>query len=169
MFDEARGLLLRQLEQNAVAYQVGGAEIGQTGLSCTEKFSRAAQLKIQLRELEAVLRAHHGGKALLGLGRDFSAGHENAVGLCRSSAHATAELVKLREAKALGVFDDHHAGVGDIDANFDNRGRDQDIDVAALEAPHDDLLFIGVETAVQEAQAQAAEMGGAQVLVHFRC
>ena len=67
-FDETGGLLFRQLQQDAVPDQVGDAEIRQAGLACAEKFSRTAQLKIQFGEFEAILRAHHGGEALLGLG-----------------------------------------------------------------------------------------------------
>lgn len=35
--------------------------------------------------------------------------------------------MKLRQAHALGVFDDHQGGIGHIYADFDDGGGDQDV------------------------------------------
>ena len=99
--------------------------------------------------------------------RDARAGDENAVAFGRAAAHAATQLVQLREAEALGVLHDHHGGVGHVDANFNDRGGDQHIDFAALKAAHDDLFFVRIEAAVEQADAQAGEGAGAQFLVHF--
>jgi len=37
--------------------------------------------------------------------------------------------MKLREAEAFGVFDDHYGGVGNIDADFDDGGGHQNLDL----------------------------------------
>jgi hypothetical protein len=95
------------------------------------------------------------------------AGHQDAVALCGAAADASAELVHLREAEALGVVDDHDGGVGDVDADFDDGGGDEDVDLAALEAGHGDLFVVGAEAAVEEAEAQACERAGAEFVVHL--
>ena len=92
---------------------------------------------------------------------------EDAVALGRAAAHAPAQLVQLRQAEALGVLHHHDGGVGNVDADFDDRGGDQHIDFAALEAAHDDFFFVGVEAAVEQADAQAGERTRAQLFVHL--
>ena len=74
--------------------------------------------------------------------------------------------MKLRQAKAVGVLDDHDGGVGDINADFDHRGRDQNFDFAALKLAHDVFFYVGIEAAVQQADVQigkdlVAQAGGA--------
>ena len=54
-------------------------------------------------------------------------------------ADATAQLVQLTEAVAIGAVDDHRVGVGDIEAVLDDRRRQQHV-VAALDEVHHDLL-----------------------------
>ena len=92
---------------------------------------------------------------------------EDAVALGRAAAHAAAQLVQLREAEALGVLDHHDGGVGDVDTDLDNRGGDQHIDFAALEAAHDDLFFVGVEAAMEQSDAQSGERTLAELFMHF--
>ena len=57
---------------------------------------------------------------------------------CRCSSPAPrptrpAQLVQLRKPHALGVLDHHQRRVRHVDADFDHRGRDQQLDLAALE------------------------------------
>jgi hypothetical protein len=54
-----------------------------------------------------------------------------------------AQLVQLRQAQALGVLDDHQAGVGHVDAHLDHRGGHQQLQLAALEGIHHRGLFRG--------------------------
>ena len=56
--------------------------------------------------------------------------------------------MKLRQAEALRVLDDHHRRVGNIHADFDDRGRDEDVDVAATERLHRRLTLFGRDAAV---------------------
>ena len=46
------------------------------------------------------------------------------MALVRAASHAAAQLVQLREAHALGVFDDHERGVRHVDTHFDDGGGD---------------------------------------------
>ena len=70
-----------------------------------------------------------------------------------TAADASPELVELGEAEALGAFDHHDGGVGDIDADFDDGGGDQDVELAIAEGVHDGGLGFVLEAAVEEADA----------------
>jgi hypothetical protein len=84
-----------------------------------------------------------------------------------ASANSAAQLVKLGEAEALGMLDDHHGCVGYVDTDFDDGGGDEDIDFSALKATHDDFFFVGVEAAMEQSDAEAGERAGAEFLMHF--
>ena len=72
------------------------------------------------------------------------------MGFLRAAADASAKLVKLGEAEALGVLDDHDGGVGDVDADFDDGGGDENLRFVFAEALHGFVFFVAGEAAVQE-------------------
>ena len=76
------------------------------------------------------------------------------MGLFRAAADAPAKLVELGESEALGVFDDHHGGVGHVDADFDDGCRDEDLRFVFAEALHDFVFFLAREPPVQQAELQ---------------
>ena len=47
--------------------------------------------------------------------------HDQASARHAAAAHAAAQLVQGRQAKALTVLDDHDSGVGHVDAYLDHR------------------------------------------------
>ena len=108
-----------------------------------EELAGAALLEVELGEREAILSLDHGVEAEVGFGGDGGAGDEDAEALGGAAADASAELVELGEAEAIGVFDDHDGGVGYVDANFDDGGGDEDVELAALEAGHGDFFVVG--------------------------
>ncbi len=63
--------------------------------------------------------------------------HEEAVRLICAPPHPAAKLVELGEAEAIGLLHDHDRGVRDVDADLDDRRRDEDVDLSRLEARHD--------------------------------
>ena len=65
--------------------------------------------------------------------------------------------MQLRQAEALAVFDHHQAGVGHIDADFDNGGGDQQLQFPGLEALHHRLFLCRLHPPVQQADAQAGQ------------
>jgi hypothetical protein len=75
-------------------------------------------------------------------------------------ADAAAQLVQLRQAQALGVFDDHQAGVGHVHADFDHRGGDQQLQVAGLELGHHRGFFRRLHAPVDQPDLQLAEGAG---------
>jgi hypothetical protein len=67
---------------------------------------------------------------------------------------SSAQLVQLRKAETLGVFDDHQAGVGHIDADFDHCRGDQDICFAGSKSGHHCLLFVSLHAAMDKSYGQ---------------
>src|SRR6266852_4868610 len=89
------------------------------------------------------------------------------MGFLRAAADASAKLVKLSEAEALGVLDDHDGGVGDVDADFDDGGGDEDLRFVLAEALHDFFFFVAGEAAVQEAELELGKNFAREALVFF--
>ena len=75
--------------------------------------------------------------------------------------------MELGEAEAFGVLDDHDGGVGDVDADFDHRGRDEDLRFVFAETFHDGVFFFAGKAAVEKAEFQFGEdfLGEALVFV----
>src|SRR5713101_353037 len=76
------------------------------------------------------------------------------MGFLRAAADASAKLVELGQAEALGVLDDHDGGVGNVDADFDDSGGDEDLGFVFAEALHNFFFFVAGEAAVQEAELE---------------
>src|SRR5713226_5246050 len=89
------------------------------------------------------------------------------MGFLRAAADASAKLVELGKAEALGVLDDHDGGVGDVDADFDDSGGDEDLGFVLAEALHDFFFFIAGEAAVQEAELELGKNFAREALVFF--
>ena len=68
--------------------------------------------------------------------------------------------MELGEAVVLGVLDDDHIGVGDVDADFDDGSGDEDLDAAGGKVGHDAVFLGGGEFAVEQADAVVGEKGG---------
>ena len=151
------GFALRQLQQLAVADQVGHAQARHACLLGAKEFAGAAQFQIFFRNLKAVAGAHHRVQPLLGFFADPAAGHQHAVGFGGAASDASAQLMHLREPEAFRVFNDHDRSVGDIHAHLDDRGGNQNVQLAGLELAHDFVFFIGVHASVQQARASTPE------------
>ena len=90
-----------------------------------------------------------------GLREDQDAGR-----LVRAAADPPAQLVQLGEAEALGVLDDHQAGVGHVHAHLDHRGGHQHLELAAHEGLHHRRLDVVLEPPVHQAHRQVGQRGG---------
>ena len=82
----------------------------------------AAQLEVDLCQLEAVARSLEGAKAPF---RPWGDGlsQQVAPGRVATAADSSPQLVQLGDAKAVGVFDHDHRRVRDVDAHLDDRRR----------------------------------------------
>ena len=105
-----------------IPLQIGNMQLHISGLASSQHFTRAAQLKIFLGNLKAVIGFTHGFKACTAIARNGWAVEKNTVAALRPSTNATAQLVQLLEPQALGIFDNHQTGVGHIHTYFDHRG-----------------------------------------------
>src|SRR5208337_3688667 len=138
-----------------------------TRLLGPEKFTGAAQFEIEFRDLETVVRAHHGVKTALAFFGNLATAHQHTIRFRRAAPDASAQLVELRQTKAVGVLDHHHSRVGHVDADFDHRGRDQNLDLALLKFAHYTLFFVGIKTAMQQTDMKVGENLLAQLAVHL--
>ena len=146
---EGEGFAAGLLEEFAVAERVGDVEAEGAGLASAEKFAGAAELEISFCDFETVRGTHHGFEAGTGFVGHAHGADENAMRFLRAAADASAELMELGEAEAFGVFDDHYGSVGDIDADFDDRGGNEDLHFVFAEALHDFIFFVAGKAAVQ--------------------
>ena len=89
---------------------------------------------------------------------------QNAKRFRGAAADAAAQLVQLRQPVPLRVEDDHDACVGDVDADFDDRRRDQNVDLAARRIAHDVVFFARRHPAVQQPDPQIRKYVGSQAL-----
>ena len=82
----------------------------------------------------------------------------------RPATAPPAQLVQLGDAEAIRVPDHHHRRVRHVDADLDDRGGDQHVDVTADERAHHLLLLLAGQLAVQDAQAHPGQGAAAQVV-----
>ncbi len=75
-----------------------------------------------------------------------------------------AQLVELAEAVALGVLDEHHGRVRDVDADLDHGRGHEHVRAAGRERRHRLLLLARAHLAVHEHDAVVLELAAAQAL-----
>ena len=124
------------------------AEVEGAALLESLDVSGTPQPEVGFGNLESVGGAAHGADALLRGVAEIVLGHEDAVGLVATASYAAAQLVELREAKALGVLDDHYRGVGNVDADFYDGGSHHDMGNATFETVHLEGFLVGGEASV---------------------
>ena len=157
------GFAPRPVEQRAVAAQVGKAQHGVAALACAQKFARATNLQVAPGDLETIVGLHHRLEALAcgfaqarALGRGVK---QHADRRRRTAAHAPAQLVQLRQAKALGVLDHHQRRIGHVHAHFDHRGTHQHRRVALHKAGHYRFFVGRCHARVQQAHLGRLPIG----------
>ncbi len=94
----------------------GDAERLHAGLPGAEKIAFAAQAQVFLRDAEAVVALAHDGKARLGRFAERRLVEEHAGRGLVAAPDAPAQLVKLRQAEALGMLDHDDGGIRHVDA-----------------------------------------------------
>src|SRR5690349_11694141 len=148
----------RRLDQTDVALRIGEAQQRHARLTRAQEFAGPADQQILPGDLEPVVCAvDHLQTRLRGF-RHRLLEEQHAGAFLRAAAHAAAQLMKLREAEALGVLYHHQGRVGHIDADFDHRGGDQHADLAADEALHGRRFFIRLHPAVQKPNGQLRQL-----------
>ena len=144
------------VDEDVFVGESGHFEGGHAALAGAEEVAGAAEPEVFFGEFEAVVVFFDGLETLAGVvGGRF--GEEQAVALVGAASDASAELVKLGEAETVGGFDHHNGGVGDVYADLDDGGGDEDVEVAVVESGHDGVLPAGGHPSVEEADAEVGE------------
>ena len=81
-----------------------------------------------------------------------------------AAADAPAQLVQLRDAVALGVLDEHHRRVGDVDADLDHGRGHEHVRAARGEAAIASCLALRAHLPVQQHDVEVLELRRAQPL-----
>src|SRR5690625_4533011 len=67
------------------------------------------------------------------------------------AAHATSQLVELRQTELVGPVNNNGVSAGDVDTGFYNRGAHQDIETLVVEVRHDTFQVALAHLAVSDA------------------
>ncbi len=153
----------------------GDAEARHARLAGAEDLAAAAQPEILLGDAEAVLGLAHDRQPLAGDGPERGPVEQQAGRRLVAAPDPAAQLMELGEAEALGVLDHHDRGVGHVDADLDDGGGDQHLDLAGEEAGHDRVALRRLHAAVDEAddrtqrfaERRVALLGGGDVVEHL--
>ncbi len=84
------------------------------------------------------------------LGRDKQIGIGAAIG----AADASAKLIELAEAVAIGAVDEHGVGERNVEAVLDDGGRDEHVEFVAHEGEHHAFEFLFAHLAVAHGDAR---------------
>ena len=107
---------------------IGDAVTGLAGLLArAERVAAAADAEILVGDAEPVLGVAQQGEAAPGGFGGIVVVQEQAKACPRAAADPAAQLVELSEPEALRMFDDHHVGLRDVDADLDHRGGDENL------------------------------------------
>ncbi len=128
-----------------------------------EEFAGAAYFEIAPGDFEAVGGGAHRHQTLLGDPAQRTLIQQQAGAGRRAAADPAAQLMQLRQPEPLGVLDHHQRRIRDIDADFDDGGRYQQMDVAPHERVHHFLLFLLFQAAVHQSDVQSGQR------LHQRC
>ena len=110
-------------------------------LLVAEQIAGAADVEIVARQLkpgaERVQRLHHLEPALRGRRQLLLLGQgQIAIGAHLAAADAAAQLIELRQAEHVGAMHDQRVGGRDVEAGFDDVGRQQQVVGALVERGH---------------------------------
>ena len=92
--------------------------------------------EVDFGDLEAVGGGGHLPYAFVGGGAAFGGVVEEADGVISAASNTAAELVELGDAEVFGFADHDDGGIGDVDADFDDGGGYEDVEVAVGELAH---------------------------------
>src|SRR5215211_6778706 len=159
-FEELGRPAPRTHDEVTVPRETSELQIRKTGLARAEQLALAPDLQVDLGELETVRDLDERleppfrflGQLLLGTR------HEEAVRLLGAAADPAAQLVQLGKPEAVCFLHDHDRRVREVDADFDHRCRDEDVQFAPLESIHDGAPLTGPQPAVQTADAEVAQL-----------
>src|SRR5437868_12478269 len=131
-FEDQARIVMRNGHQFLVLREVSKAQRRKPALASAEHLAGAAQSQILFGDAETVLGFAEDREALPRHLAERRLVQQDAGRGLVAAADAAAQLMQLREPEALRVFDDHDRCRGDVDADLDDRRRDEQIDTGAL-------------------------------------
>ena len=139
-------LALRDRLCEKLAVRLESDRADEARLSRTQQVSRAANLEVAHRHLQAAAEVGELANRLEARLSIVAQGlvrlvQQIRVGLMVRAPDPPAQLVKLGQAEAVRIVDDDRIDVGNVDAVLDDRRRHQDVDLAVDEARHHGLQF----------------------------
>ena len=151
--DDIVGILIRRFDDSAIAHHIHQTKRRLPVLTCAEHVAFFALSKIDLGKLEAIFGHLHCTQTLKCRRRLRTRDEIDSPGLFATSYTAT-QLMKLRKTETVGIFDDHDRGIGNIDAHFDDRGRNEHIDLSCAERFHDRALLFSGKPSMKKSHAR---------------
>ena len=124
-----------------------------------EHFTRTADFKVvhgKVKAASQIFEVLNGVQALLGIfgNRFFARSHQIRIGLMVAAAHASAQLVQLREAKHIRPVNEDGVGVSNINPRFNDRGTQKHVVALLIKVAHDVLEFSFAHLAVRDRNAR---------------
>ncbi len=93
----------------------------------------------------------------------FGGRGEERIGALLGASDAAAQLIELRQAEHVGAMDDQRVGGRDIEAGFDDGGRQQHVELAVVEAAHDVFELGRRHAAMRHAELDLGNMVAQEV------
>lgn len=135
----------------ARVFEVTHCDIGKSGLAESEERSRSSEFQIFFREKESVAAFDQCLKTLtLGI---FSRKKETIRGF-RSATDTPPELMQLGKSESVGVLDNHHSCIGDVDTDFDDGCGDEYMDISVLKLSHYVFFFSRFHFSIEESHGK---------------
>jgi hypothetical protein len=121
------GFFARQFDQTDIGAKIRETKLGRAALARAQQIASAAAAQILLGDAKSILKGGHDTQTIENVGV-VRQGQKIALRLLRAPPDPAAQLVKLGQAEALGVLDDHDPRPRQIHADLDHRRRHQDIE-----------------------------------------
>jgi len=180
-FEQAKGLLPCSSDDGNICYQIGEPELRKAALPGAQDVARAPQRQIDLGDTEAIRRLFHGlqpddgGSPILDrrpsidLIPEMILRCEKTIRLMAAPAYAATQLMQLGQTESLGILDEHDGGVGHVDADFDDGGSNQDVEVPVQEGLHRVLLLVPEHLSMKKADLEIGKHFVLEHLMMFDC
>jgi transcription termination factor Rho len=145
-------------QRGPLEYHAQKLQVAQPVLLRTEHGARTTQLEVLLCDTETVAGLLHHRQSLSRLASvPLTPHHQHAVGSRRAASDPATQLMQLGQTETFGVLDDHHAGVGHVHADLDDRRRHQHLQPARGEILHHGVLVGALHAAVDHPDPQIGE------------
>ena len=108
---------------------------------------RTAHFQIFFCKDKTIGRFRHDAHAVLSR-VSFGISNEYSIGLLVSPTDTTSKLMELTKPETISIHDNHNRRIGNIDPNFYNRCRNQNVSFSLFELLHNLVFFITLHLTV---------------------